>query len=374
MSNNKKQKANWHLLLVGVVLGSVITVGAFWISSSDFNRAKKSVVNTGKNLNRDWTGFDGKTLWHFLELAGALAVPILIAVIGHQLEQRDKERADEQKRRDKKRADEQAELERGIAKDNSSEEAIQAYIDNMAKLLLDKELRKELFPNINDKLNPSGYDNPVRDVARTQTITILRRLEGDQERQIRIIHFLRDTELYEFIFENANLSTINLKGSQLSKANLQEATLYKANLQKANLYEANLQEANLYEANLQGAKLHEASLQEVDLSKANLQEANLSKANLQEADLSEANLQEADLSEANLQETVLVGVEKLTFKQIKLACYWEKAIYKGEWNRDKKIWIAIEPDNTKFIEELKKDKSSDPEKPIYCKVGGRKKS
>ncbi len=44
------------------------------------------------------------------------------------------------------------------------------------------------------------------------------------------------------------------------------------------------------------------------------------------------------------------------------------AIYKGEWNGKKEAWIAIEPDNTNFIEELKKDKSSDPKKPVDCKL------
>ena len=50
MSDDKKQKGNWRLLLVGVVLGSVITVGAFGIYHSVVNRAK-----TIKWAN--WTGF-----------------------------------------------------------------------------------------------------------------------------------------------------------------------------------------------------------------------------------------------------------------------------------------------------------------------------
>ncbi len=133
MSNNKKQKADWRLLLVGVVLGSVITVGAFWIYPSDFNKAKQSVVNKLRNLDWDWTGFfkgttkevsierktkgspiekftvttkyqSGKTLWNFLELAGTLAVPILIVVIGYQLEQREKKIEQREKKRTEKQA------------------------------------------------------------------------------------------------------------------------------------------------------------------------------------------------------------------------------------------------------------------------------
>ena len=117
MSDDKRLKGIWRLLLVGVVLGSVITVGASWIFPSEFDQAKKSVVNTVKNLDWDWTGFgegtireetrqkkdkdgpftettkyqSGKTLWDLLELAGTLAVPTLIAVLGYQFQQRQKE-------------------------------------------------------------------------------------------------------------------------------------------------------------------------------------------------------------------------------------------------------------------------------------------
>lgn len=159
MSNNKKQKGNRRLLLIGAVLASVFIVGAFGITPIVFKRPK--------NLKwADWTGFGktevitttkkeddkttvstqthpGKTFWDWFEL---LAVPILIAFFGYQFQQIDKKRASE----------EQARLAREIAQNNLFEEAIQVYVDSMAKLLLDKERRKELFPNVNDKLNPSG--------------------------------------------------------------------------------------------------------------------------------------------------------------------------------------------------------------------------
>ena len=40
--------------------------------------------------------------------------------------------------------------------------------------------------------------------------------------------------------------------------------------------------------------------------------------------------------------------------------------YDGNKNDDKESYVAIEPDNTNYIEELKKDKSSDPKKPVDC--------
>ena len=490
-------------LLAVAVLSSVVTFGASQIYPTSFNNAKNAIVNVVQKAS-SLTGFYDKKLWDWFEL---LAVPILIVIIGYQLEQRDKRKAGEQVR-----------LEREIANNNLAEEAIQAYLERMSALLLNKEFRKDLFPNVNYKLNPSGYDNPVRNVARMQTTTILRRLERDKERQARIINFLRDSELYKFIFQNANLSKIdlsqanlyevNLQGADLEFANLQEVYLYRTNLQGASLKETNLQRANLAMAELQGANLHRANLQGVDLDRANLQDAhleetnlqgaslketnlqqanlamaelqgaNLHRANLQGADLEFANLQDADLEGAklqgahleganlqetrlqeaklqdadlegaklqdtdlelanlqdtdlefaklqdadlegaklqdadlyranlqqahlkganlqqahlkganlqqahlegtnlqqahlegtNLQDAYLMGTEKLTPKQIKSACFWDKAVYKGEWNKEKQAWVAMEPDNTNFIKELKNDKASDPVEKPDCSV------
>ncbi len=161
MNDNKKQKGNWYLLLVGVVLGSVITIGAFWVIPLDFNKAKNSVIHTVKNINwgfretkvitttteKDEKGKitktteseqpqSGKTVWDFLDLSSRLAVPILLFTLGYQLQKRDKEkekeeqdrRKEERKKedeREQKRAERQAELEREIAQDNLAEEAIQ---------------------------------------------------------------------------------------------------------------------------------------------------------------------------------------------------------------------------------------------------------
>ena len=392
-------------LLVGAVLGSVVTFGAFQVSKS-------------RNLKwADWTGFgkgttkevtteksdkvtetikyqSGKTLWDWLELTGTLAIPILIAYLSYQFEQQNqKEQArlerdrndkqielekqrQEQARFEKERAEKQAEVEREIAKDNLAEEAIQTYLDNFAKLLLDKELRKELFPNVNDKFNILDKDNPVRDVARTQTITILRRLEGDKERQARILNFLRDAELYGFIFENANLSTINLaqanlreanlRGADLSKADLTKADLLLANLSKANLTRANLKCAYPLGANLESAILFEANLEDAKLWTADLTKANLLLANLSKAILEDVNLESADFMYTNLMEAILIDTQNLTSTQIKSACFWETAIYKGEWNKEKQTHVAIEPDNTKFIQELKNDTASNPDEHPDC--------
>ena len=175
--------------------------------------------------------------------------------------------------------------------------------------------------------------------------------------------------------QQASLLGANLQQASLGWADLQGANLFGANLQEAVLEGANLQQASLWEANLQQAYLEEVNFQEAYLLKANLQRAflrwaNLQEANLQKANLGSANLQEAYLLKANLRETKLVEVKNLTFTQIKLACNWEEAIYKGEYSEEQEDFIAIEPDNIDFIEQLKKDKSSDPEEPVDCSLWG----
>ena len=172
---------------------------------------------------------------------------------------------------------------------------------------------------------------------------------------------LQEAVLGEANLQQAVLGEANLQQAYLERANLQQASLISANLQQAVLGEVNLQQASLERANLQQAYLGEANLQQASLISANLQQASLISANLQQADLSKAdlsaaNLQQADLSKADLSAANLQQAKNLTFKQIKLACNWEKAIYKED-----------ESENQKYIEDLKKDKSSDPKEPPDCR-------
>ena len=177
---------------------------------------------------------------------------------------------------------------------------------------------------------------------------------------------LQEAELVRANLQEAELEQANLKKANLWGTNLQKAGLGRVNLQEAYLGRANLKEAELVHANLQKANLWGTNLQKAELWGANLQKANLWGANLQKAELELANLQEANLGDANLKEAELVGTKNLTNKQIKSACFWEEAIYKGTYNEEKKNWVAIEPDNTNYIKELKEDTASDPKEPPNC--------
>ena len=158
----------------------------------------------------------------------------------------------------------------------------------------------------------------------------------------------------------------------------------KKSLESYNLENANLQRANLRFANLNGAELQNADLKDADLNFANLRSTNLRFANLQGVSLHHANLRSADLQGANLDSTHLytihtIGnsktwtisgyyteVENLTFSQIKSTCGWELAIYRGKYEQEDRKWVADEKANQKYIEKLKQDTASNPQKPVDC--------
>ncbi|MDY6938188.1 MAG: pentapeptide repeat-containing protein [Cyanobacteriota bacterium] len=108
----------------------------------------------------------------------------------------------------------------------------------------------------------------------------------------------------------ANLSRVNLGGSNLSRATLSIANLSGANLNRANLSYAKLNVArlsgtNLIQANLNGAILNVANMIRANLTEANLVQAALIRAEMIRANLTQANLNEANLNGADLRESKL---------------------------------------------------------------------
>jgi uncharacterized protein YjbI with pentapeptide repeats len=233
----------------------------------------------------------GKTVWDWLQL---LIVPAVLAGAAIWFNGR-------QSKREQQATQEQTKIERELAQDQQRENALQAYLDHMADLLLKERLRG------------SAEDAEVRQIARVRTLTVLRTL--DARRNAAVLRFLQeaglrekehpivnlsDINLHDVALQGAYLANINLNGLSLNLADLREANLEKANLIEATLVATNLSRAFLVEANLYKATLYHADLAEAFLSEANLAEAKLGGANLGEADLGGANLSEADLGEANL--------------------------------------------------------------------------
>ncbi len=81
----------------------------------------------------------------------------------------------------------------------------------------------------------------------------------------------------------------------------------------------------------------------------------------------DADLFLADLESASLRSANLIEARNLTRSQIKSACYWEKAIYKGHWDDEQYQWVIDEEANQQYIDQLKKDKASEPKEPVDCR-------
>jgi uncharacterized protein YjbI with pentapeptide repeats len=210
---------------------------------------------------------------------------------------------------------------------------------------------------------------------------IVQETQGEKY-DLRKINALEDLVLWQeslakISFKKANLSQIQLPNANLYRANFYYANLYDANLnyvdlQLANLYSADLRFANLYSAdlyyaNLQSANLYYADLRFANLNYADLQSADLISANLISANLISADLYSANLESANLNGAILVKAENLTETQIKSACFWDKAIYKGRYDEQKDKWITDEKANQDYINKvLKPDKDSDPKVKPDC--------
>ncbi len=162
----------------------------------------------------DWTGFNGnsksgKTLWDWLQLISALAIPLVVGFGAVWFTTR------------------QGKVAVAENKDNQRETALQSYIDKMSELLLHEKLR-------------DSADEEVRKLARVRTLTILPRLDADRKRSV--LQFLYDSRLIDIDkciidMSGAKMSGINLSGTQLSGAYLKYADMSGANLTRAAFFD-----------------------------------------------------------------------------------------------------------------------------------------
>ncbi len=128
----------------------------------------------------------------------------------------------------------------------------------------------------------------------------------------------------------------------------------------------NLKSFNFANTNLAKVNLANADLYRTDFAKANLTKANLKNANLYRTDFANANLANANLTKANLKNANFKSAKNLTPTQIKSACNWEKAFYKGRFDDEYGEWIIDGQANQQFIQQLQQDADSDPKKPVNC--------
>jgi uncharacterized protein YjbI with pentapeptide repeats len=247
------------------------------------------------------------TLRNWLEL---FIVPFALVVVGFLFTM-------QQDARQQKIETQRAEAERKLVEQRAQDEALQAYLNQMGNLLLEKDLRE------------SEEDSEVRTLARARTLTVLGRL--DSSHKTAVMQFLVEAELIQRVDGRGPLIRLvgadlrgtgvgmshdpfsvgggkligrkvrtNVSGADLSLANLSNADLNRVNLSGADLTFANLSNADLSDAELSGVDLSLANLSNADLNSVNLSGADLEAVNLSGADLNRVNLSGADLNLANL--------------------------------------------------------------------------
>ena len=232
--------------------------------------------------SKAWTRreFGGKTVWDWLQL---LIVPIMLSLITvaftWQQNARQQQIEDHRTQQAQKIENQRAEAERALQEQRAQQATLQAYLDQMGTLLLDRDLRN------------ASEDSDVRRLARARTLVVLDALGSD--RLDRALRFLEETELIQagpsdrppiVSLKYANLRNLELTGKQL--------------LRNTDLTQATLSGADLAEAHLEGTDLSGAHLGGADLTGAYLMDAKLSGAYLYDTDLGEADLSGADLSDA----------------------------------------------------------------------------
>ena len=280
-----------------------------------------------------WTGFGqskvnegiqpAKTLWDWLDL---LIIPLVLAIGGY-LFTRSESRAT------------QAAAERRV-----QEEALQAYMDRLSDLIMDRErpLRRanlvgyDFFALPQDRLSdlimdrnraekkrPSSRlsraqmdDNDLITIVRARTGTALARL--DRNHKVYLVQFLYEAEL---LFANQQASigisgliespgaVIPFAGLDLKEADFAQQILPNIDLTSVDLSDADLSGALLTGADLKGATLSNANLRYSTLRGVNLRYAYLRKANMSDTDLRDADLRDADLRRARLDGAILSNAD-----------------------------------------------------------------
>ena len=224
----------------------------------------------------------GKTLYDWLQL---FFIPAAIAFgvvwFSRLQQQRDQQLAEKRVQTEREAAEKQAQTERDIAWYNQREQALQAYIDSLSGLLLEKNLRE------------SQPEDEVRKIARVRTLIVLPRLDG--KRKGLVLEFLYESGLID-----KGQCIIDLSGADLSLADMLLINLGKADLTGARLVGANLKYANLLNAELGGTSLRRANLTEANLTSATLYEADLLGADLTGAILTEVDLRGATVTTEQL--------------------------------------------------------------------------
>lgn len=252
---------------IGISLYQFITIG-HWPAWTGF----------GEQITPDGEFVPAKNYWDVL---GLIVVPLSLSIIAYffsRAERHVREHIEERRYL----------ADKEIQAEKSRSDALQAYIVDMSRLLLDYNLQNSDIVAI------------VRDIAHARTVTTLRDL--DSTRKGSIVRFLYAAQLItvgttvvslsDVDLRGINLVGVNCYGASFSGANIARGIFFRADLRNASFKRAYLEEANFRLSDLRGTNFSAANLMRVDFSDCLLEGADLSYANLQQAIISDSQLQQ----------------------------------------------------------------------------------
>jgi hypothetical protein len=176
--------------------------------------------------SKPWTlrEFGGKMVWDWMDL---LIVPIMLSLITVVFTW-------QQDARQQRIEDQRAESALTIQQQNAQDDALQAYLDQMTQLILDR------------KLLAAEEGDSVYTLAQARTSTVITRLDADHNRIVT--RFLSDSGLLISLFRGIDLRDADLRGADLRGADLRGADLRNSELSGAVLYGADLRNTDLRDA------------------------------------------------------------------------------------------------------------------------------
>jgi uncharacterized protein YjbI with pentapeptide repeats len=201
-----------------------------------------------------------KTAWDWMQL---LIVPIALAGIGFLFNHAEGAR-------DRKREDARARQAQFIAAENRRDEVLQDYLVRMDDLVLERRLRE------------SRQSSDVRGVARTLTLTALRRLDG--KRKGEVVRFLADANL----IDGPGAPTVRLIDADLRRVVLTGARLRSVVFDAADLRNARFGGSALDSVRFEGARLEGASFPHAILVGVAFTGAGLERASFRDARMGRA--------------------------------------------------------------------------------------
>src|ERR671911_1606237 len=116
-----------------------------------------------KEGRKPWTlrEFGGQTVWDWLHLLSALAIPVVLAAAGLWF-------TAQQDQRQQQIETDRAEAERELAEQRAQDEALQAYLDQMSQLMLERKLLE-----VEQGVPVHEPGDPVHTLAQARTSTAI---------------------------------------------------------------------------------------------------------------------------------------------------------------------------------------------------------